>query len=120
MAEFNSTTITQIGIAVLTILGGGILGIQKLTKSWKTTSAETSVVDLLHKELERLATQNTTLATELNKLQREIVSLNKKLGTLSTENQRLHTEVETLTVEVSELRGILDRRGPVNVITNKT
>ena len=84
-------------------------GIQKLFKQWGSVSAENSVVSLMHGELERLSKQNTVLATELSKLQIEILSLNKELRTLSYENQSLHTEVATLTAEVSRLQTLLKK-----------
>ena len=65
-------------------------GLQKLLKSWKETNTETSIMKIMHSEIERMNQQNTTLVVELNKLQLELVTLNKELFNLSVENQRLH------------------------------
>ena len=82
-------------------------GIQKLLKGWKETSAESNVLTLMHSELERMSTQNSTLSKELNKLQLELVALNKELYNLSIENQRLHSEVSRLTTEINRLKPML-------------
>lgn len=82
-------------------------GLQKLINGFKTGTAESSVLTLMHNELERMSEQNTTLSNELGKLQKEVISLNKELRTLTAENQRLHSEVVTLTVEVSRLQQLL-------------
>ena len=113
MPDFTNFSIAEAFAAGAAAIGGIALGIQKLTKSWKTTSAETSVVDLLHTELDRLSKQNSMLTNELNKLQTEIVKLNSELINLSSENQKLHAEVGNLTIEVTTLKTLLDRRGAV-------
>jgi len=80
------------------------IGIQKLLRGWKETNTETSVLGLMHKELERMSLQNTLLSDELNKLQLELITLNKELYNLNLENQRLHNEVDSLTTEVTLLK----------------
>jgi len=117
MAQLDNTTLAQTIAAIVAAFGGAALGAQKILKSWKTTSAETGVVDLLHTELNRLFKQNTILAQELNKLQIEVVNLNRELGCLVAENQRLHIEVEALTAEISVLKSMLGKGG-INVSTN--
>ncbi len=106
-------------IQITTALAIGIIslsfGIQKLIRGWKATGAETSLIDSMHKELERMSQQNTTLSLELNKLQREIINLNGELRSLSTENQRLHGEVVTLTGEVSRLQVMLENRSQYGI-----
>ena len=86
---------------------GLVLGLQKLLKGWKEGNAETSVITLMHEELERMSKQNKILTEELSKLQIEIINLNKELRTLTDENQKLHREVTTLTSEVSRLKTLL-------------
>lgn len=81
-----------------------IFGIQKLFKGWKESQTESSVMTIMHTELERMARQNATLSTELNKLQIEIVTLNQELRKLTVENQQLHSEVAALTAEVTRLQ----------------
>ena len=83
------------------------MGFQKFYNGWKGGEAESSIIAIMHEELERMGKQNTLLATELNKLQIEIVTLNRELYKLNLENQRLHTEVVALTTEVSRLQSLL-------------
>ena len=86
---------------------GLVIGIQKLLKGWKETGAESSIITLMHQELERLSAQNKILLTELSSLQSEIIKLNRELRTMSDENQKLHAEVVSLSAEVSRLRELL-------------
>lgn len=111
----------MISNAIAQYAGGTAVGLlaiayvlQKFLTGWKTDKAETSVLTLMHTELERMGEQNTTLSNELGKLQKEVISLNKELRTLTVENQRLHSEVVTLTEEVSRLQQVL-REGNYNV-----
>ena len=95
--------------ATLAVVGlvGIVIGVQKVLKGWKETAAESSVITLMHEELERMAGHNKVLSQELASLQIEIVNLNKELRNLSDENQKLHKEVASLTAEVSRLQTIL-------------
>lgn len=90
-------------------------GTQKLFKEWKSTNAETSIITLMHQELERLSDQNTSLSQELGRLNNEIIKLNQELHNLTAENQRLHVEVVTLTSEVNRLQTILSKRIPYGI-----
>lgn len=83
--------------------------LQKFLSSWHSNKAETSVINIMHTELERMAEQNTKLSLELGKLQQEIIQLNKELRALTKENQRLHSEVTMLTSEVARLQTILQK-----------
>jgi len=103
----ESSIIAQWAVALVLGLTGVAYGFQKLIKNWKATEAESSVITIMHTELERMAAQNTILAEELNKLQLEIMKLNKELHNLSIENQRLNTEIASLTKEVSRLQMML-------------
>jgi predicted nuclease with TOPRIM domain len=99
----NHSLIQTISLVALAVVAFSV-GIQKLLKDWKSTSAETSVITLMHTELERMSVQNGTLSNELNRLQQEMIVLNNQLAQLRVENQQLQTEVIALTTEVSKLR----------------
>jgi chromosome segregation ATPase len=96
---------------LIAMAGGGFLAfayaIQKFLGSWQLSKAESSIVNLMRSELERMSEQNTKLSIELGKLQEEMIRLNKQLRILTEENQRLHTEVVTLTNEVGRLQKML-------------
>lgn len=109
MSPADTTSLAQIlgGIAasfLVVILAG-----QKVLKGWQTNSTESSVMSILHTELERMSEQNTKLAVELGKLQIEVVALNSELRKLTVENQQLHSEVTALTQEVNRLQLILSK-----------
>ena len=89
-----------VGFAVIAVF----VGIQKLLRDWKSTEAETSIISLMHTELERMSEQNTALSTELGRLHTEVITLSQELQKLTVENQRLQTEVIALTNEISELK----------------
>lgn len=107
--EFGST-LGEAGGTILVALGAIALGTQQLVKKWKTTSAETTVLTLLHTELERMATQNKILSSYVNALQKEAIKINSELGKLQIENQKLHTEVVCLTQELIAVRKAFDKR----------
>jgi len=89
--------LTMVSLAVIAIF----VGIKKLLKDWRSTDAETSIITLMHSELERLSQQNTSLSTELGRLHNEVINLTQELQKLTFENQRLQTEVCALTEEIS-------------------
>jgi len=107
----TSFQILQTSGALATGLIALAFGIQRLLKGWKETSAESSVLSMMHSELERMSQHNTVLSEELNKLQIELVTLNKELYKLTLENQRLHTEVASLTDEINRLKSHLPLKG---------
>ena len=109
LAESTSAAIAQYASGITVSLVAIAFGIQKLLKNWGATSAENKVVLLLREELERMSKQNAALATEMNKLQFEVIELNKSLGTLTAENQRLHLEVNSLTQQVDRLHTTLEK-----------
>jgi predicted nuclease with TOPRIM domain len=119
MDPITSSSVAQIAGALVVALAAIAIGLQKIFKGWKETNAESRVITIMHEELDRMSTQNTFLAGELNKLQQEIVILNRELHKLNLENQRLHTEVVALTAEVTRLQGMLLKGGP-NDSTNQT
>lgn len=111
-------TISVVALAAIALT----VGVQKLLKDWKSTSAETSVITLMHTELERMSAQNTTLSHELNRLQQEIILLNQQLSKLTVENQRLHTEVCALTEKVGQFKqvAVTQKGGVQNATARKT
>lgn len=117
MSVINPDSVIEVlgvlALAVITVF----IGIQKLLKDWKSTSAETSIITLMHTELERMSEQNTALSTELGRLHTEIITLNQQLQKLTVENQRLQSEVVALTREVTGLQAVL-YKGDLNDVTN--
>lgn len=104
MSEISSYSLVEvIGTASLAVIAV-FVGIQRLLKDWKSNGAETSVITLMHTELERMSQQNTNLSVELGRLHTQVIALNQQLQQLTVENQRLHTEVIALTNEVSSLK----------------
>lgn len=99
----NHSLIQTVSLVALAVIAFSV-GIQKLLKDWKSTGAETSVITLMHTELERMSQQNGILANELNRLQQEMIILNNQLSQLCIENQQLQTEVVALTEEVNKFR----------------
>ena len=97
---------------------GAVLAVQRVLKSFKETSAENSVVSMMHEELVRLSANNQTLSEQLSKFQVEILALNRQLNNLSLENQRLHNEIQLLTSEVAHLQYLL--RNPIEGQTLNT
>jgi chromosome segregation ATPase len=89
---------------------------QKFLNTWQSTKAESSVITIMHTELERMAEQNTKLSVELGKLQKEVIELNQALRNLTQENQRLQTEVTVLTTELTRLQSML-KQGAHNGLT---
>lgn len=111
MGEIDSTYIIQIiGASTLAIITLAV-GLQKLLKSWKATDAESSVITLMHTELERMSAQNTALSEELGRLHLEILNLNKQIRELSLENRGLQHEIVSLNLK---LKDILEISGKVN------
>jgi hypothetical protein len=93
--------------AIAAGLVGTVIGIQTIIKGWKESRTESSIITLMHTELERMSSQNILLSSELNKLQVEIIHLNKEIRDLSVENQKLYREVASITSEVSLLREVI-------------
>lgn len=98
--------VAAVGVGIVSLA----FGAQQLLKRWKTTSAENTVLTLLHSELERMATQNKLLSSYVNALQLEAAKINSELGKLQVENQKLHTEVICLTNELIAVRRALNKK----------
>jgi predicted nuclease with TOPRIM domain len=104
MVEIQDHNLIQtVSLVALAVVAFSV-GIQKLLKEWKSTNAETSVITLMHTELERMSEQNGLLSKELNRLQQEMITLNNQIAQLCVENQQLQSEVVALTNEVSKFR----------------
>lgn len=117
MSESNPESIIQIlGMVSLAVIAV-FVGVQKLLRGWQSSSAERSVITLMHTELERMAEQNKSLSLELGRLHNEVINLNHQLQELTVENQRLQIEVVALTREVARLQTVLHKGGS-NVIAN--
>lgn len=104
MLEISTDRLIQLLSVIALAVIATFIGVQKILKDWRSTSAETSIITIMHTELERMSEQNTALSTELGRLHNEVITLNQQLQKLTIENQRLQTEVIALTNEVSALK----------------
>lgn len=95
-----SEVLVLIAIAVI----AAYFGINSIIKSSKSSQAESSIITIMHSELERMSDQNTRLSQELGRLHQEVILLNQELQKLTIENQRLQVEVVALTQEVSRFK----------------
>jgi predicted nuclease with TOPRIM domain len=93
-------TVSLVALAAI----GLVVGVQKLLKDWRSTEAETNIIQLMHTEIERMGEQNTTLSTELGKLQEEVIRLNQELSKLNIENSKLQEEIAQLTLELTRFK----------------
>jgi septal ring factor EnvC (AmiA/AmiB activator) len=93
-------TISLLSVALIAL----VMGVQKLIRDWRTTKAESDIISIMHKEIERMSTQNSTLSIELGKLQEEIIELNKQISKLNIENNKLREEIESLTTELDNFK----------------
>jgi hypothetical protein len=96
-------TVQAITLVAVTIITG-LFVFKKLMKDWLTSDTESSIIKLMHTELDRMSEQNTALSLELGRLHNEVILLNQELHKLSLENRRLQTEVIALTAEVSSFK----------------
>jgi peptidoglycan hydrolase CwlO-like protein len=112
MLEINPDSVIQVlGMVALAVIVV-FVGVQKLLKDWKSTNAETSIITLMHTELDRMSEQNTQLSVELGRLNAQVITLNQQLQKLTIENQRLQSEVVALTREVARLQSVLHKGDP--------
>lgn len=117
MTDLSTYSLTEVLSAVGVSITVVFIGAQKLLKDWRSTNAETSIITLMHTELERMSEQNTSLSLELGRLHTEVIALSKELQKLTLENQRLQTEVIALTNEISELKTLTrkDHNGKIKI-----
>jgi septal ring factor EnvC (AmiA/AmiB activator) len=99
----NNSLVQTISVAAMALIALSV-GIQKLLKDWRSTSAENTVIKMMHEELERMGAQNAKLTEELTKLQNEIVELNNQLTKLNIENNKLQQDIATLTLELNNFK----------------
>lgn len=81
---------------VLALLGGAF-GLQQYLKNWKSVKAESSIITLMHIEIERYSKQNKNLHDEVEKLQIQVRDLHSALNTLRLENENLRNDILKLT-----------------------
>jgi septal ring factor EnvC (AmiA/AmiB activator) len=93
-------TVSLIALAVI----GLVVGVQKLVKDWRSTEAESNIIQLMHTEIERMGEQNSKLSIELGKLQEEVIRLNQELTKLNIENSKLQEEIAQLTLELTRFK----------------
>lgn len=103
MEAQNQDLIQTISLVALAAIGL-VVGVQKLLKDWRSTQAETNIIQVMHTEIERMSDQNTKLSSEIGKLQEEIIRLNQELTKLNIENNKLQQEVSQLTLELSKFK----------------
>lgn len=113
--EQNLQATSLVAIAVIAVF----VGVQKILKNWRSTEAETSLITLMHTELERMSEQNTKLSIELGRLHTEVIALNQELQKLTVENQNLRAEVCALTQEVSLFKELSNKTKKVVNATSK-
>lgn len=93
-------TVSLLSVALIAL----VVGVQKLIRDWRTTKAESDIISIMHKEIERMSAQNSTLSIELGKLQEEIIELNNQISKLNIENNRLREEISILTTELDNFK----------------
>lgn len=103
MLNENPDLVQTISVAALAIIAL-VVGVQKLLKDWRSTNAETNIIQLMHTEIERMSSQNSKLSIEVGKLQEEVITLNQQLSKLNIENNKLQTEIARLTIELSTFK----------------
>lgn len=100
-------TISLLSVALIAL----VIGLQKLVRDWRTTNAESDIISIMHKEIERMSSQNITLSTTLGKLQEEIIELNKQISKLNIENNKLQEEISVLTLELNSFKKLANLVG---------
>lgn len=107
MTPINTNYLTELGAAAVVGIGALVIGVQGILKNWKRNSSESNLLQMMHEELERMGTQNSTLSQEIGKLQIELIRLSSQLTALTIENQKLQTEVSSLNQEISRLHSLM-------------
>ena len=117
MPENIDPLIQVLGMIALAVVAA-FFGIQQLMKGWKATQAESGIIQIMHREIERMSEQNTKLSQELGRLHDQIIALNRELEKLTVENQRLQVEVVALTNEVGIFKRIAKQGVPPDATTS--
>lgn len=116
MLETTEQVVQVLGLVAIAVVAA-FFGIQQLIKNWKATQAESGIIQIMHRELERMGDQNTKLSLELGRLHEQIIALNRELEKLTIENQRLQVEVVALTNEVSVFKRLTKEGVALNATT---
>ena len=97
---------TALITAAVAGIGGIAFALHKLRIAWVGDSvimaaqaAQKALVEQLHDELNRLSSQNSELATQLDKLQLHICMLTGQITLLTAENQQLKVEISALSAK---------------------
>lgn len=99
--------LSTVALAIIAV----VIGYKKLVKGIAGDNAETSVITVMHAELERMNKQNTALSNEIGRLHKQMIELNKQLQDLNIENRRLQSEVVALTAQVTQFTNSVAIRG---------
>jgi chromosome segregation ATPase len=99
--------LAELAVTGLLAVSALAVGFQTILKNWKSTATESSLLKMMHEELERMSSQNFTLSNEIGKLQLELIRLGTQLSELTRENQKLHGEVSLLNKEISRLQSMI-------------
>jgi len=110
MPPYDPTTIAQLSAAAVVALIAIAVGLQTILKNWKSTTAEGSLLQMMHSELERMSSQNSALSSAIGKLQTELITLSNQLTALTLENRKLQSEVSSLNQEISRLHSMMTDR----------
>jgi len=111
MESVIPTTISEWLTAAFLGLTSLVIGFQLLLKNFASNRTESALLKMMHDELERMSSQNSTLSKEIGKLQLELIKLSTQLTTLTIENQKLQSEVSNLNKEIIRLHGFISERG---------
>jgi len=109
MSEWKAPELIGAGLAAIAAIA---VSFKKMAAGWSSDSAHTEVIDMLRTEVNRLSTQNATMAEKLNALQTELIKLNGELARMTIENNQLHAEVARLTHEVTRLQNVMPGVAP--------
>ena len=110
MESVIPTSVPEWLAAAFLALTSVAIGIQLLVKNWKSANTESALLQMMHEELERMSSQNSTLSLEIGKLQLELVKLSTQLTALTIENQKLQAEVGNLNKEIIRLHGFITQK----------
>jgi dynactin complex subunit len=107
MNPIETNYFTELIAGAVVGLGALVVGIQSILRNWKRNSAEGSLMQMMHDELERMSVQNVALSQEIGKLQNELVRLSTQLTALTAENHILQREVASLNQEISRFHRLM-------------
>lgn len=103
MENINASSVAQLAgglVAALLIIA---YSLQNLLKNWKSNNTETSLMNIMHDELNRMAKQNSDLSKEIGNLQTQIIELSGNLTKLTVDNKNLTEEIHRLNYKIESL-----------------